>query len=125
MKYHSATIGELLSRLNRDIFIPGIQRPYVWEPERIVKLFDSLMRGYPINAFMFWELQPEHHDDLDIYRFVKRFRQGDIHNDPADPPTDRPITLVLDGQQRLTSMLIGLAGSYSMRIVVVRGCALP
>ena len=111
MKYHSATIGELLSRLNRDFFIPGIQRPYDWEPERIVKLFDSLMRGYPINAFMFWELQPEHHGDLDIYRFVKRFRQGDIHNDPANPPTDRAITLVLDGQQRLTSMLIGLAGS--------------
>lgn len=120
MKYHSATIGELLSRLNQDIFIPGIQRPYVWEPEQIIKLFDSLMRGYPINSFLFWELQPQNYGDWDIYRFVTRFRQGDIHNEPAQPPTDRPIVLVLDGQQRLTSMLIGLVGSYSMRVKSAR-----
>lgn len=120
MKYHSATIGELLSRLNQDIFIPGIQRPYVWEPEQIIKLFDSLMRGYPINSFLFWELQPQNYGDWDIYRFVTRFRQGDIHNEPAQAPTDRPVVLVLDGQQRLTSMLIGLMGSYSMRVKSAR-----
>lgn len=120
MKYQSDTIGGLLKRLNQDIFIPGIQRPYVWEPERIVKLFDSLMRGYPINAFMFWELQPDNPNKPDIYRFVKRFRQGDIHNEPAELPDDRSIILVLDGQQRLTSLLIGLAGTYATRIKSAR-----
>lgn len=116
MKYHSDTIGQLLSRLNKDIFIPGIQRPFVWERERIIKLFDSLMRGYPINAFMLWELQPEHHVNIDIYNFIHRFRQTDIHNESVIPPADRPVTLVLDGQQRLTSLLIGLAGSYRTRL---------
>ncbi len=76
--------------MNRDVFIPGIQRPYVWEPEKIVKLFDSLMRGYPINSFLFWALQPGNFGDWDIYQFVRRFRQGNIHNDAAKPAIDAP-----------------------------------
>lgn len=114
-KYFGARIAEVLDRINHEIFIPSIQRPYVWEPEQVVKLFDSLMRGYPINTFLFWNLQPEHLGDWDIYRFVREFRLGDIHNDPAMLPTDRPVTLVLDGQQRLTSLLIGLDGTYTVR----------
>jgi hypothetical protein len=120
MKYQAETIGSILSRINHDVFIPGIQRPYVWEPEQIIKLFDSLMRGYPINSFLFWELQPENFGDWDVYKFVQRFRQGNIHNDEATPGNDRPVTLVLDGQQRLTSLLIGLAGSYTMRLKKAR-----
>jgi len=58
MNYQSSSIGAILSRLNRDVFIPGIQRPYVWEPEQIVKRFDSLMRGYPINSFCFGNCNP-------------------------------------------------------------------
>lgn len=120
MNYQSSSIGAILSRLNRDVFIPGIQRPYVWEPEQIVKLFDSLMRGYPINSFLFWELQPSNFGDWDIYQFVRRFRQGNIHNDSATPNADHPVVLVLDGQQRLTSLLIGLMGSYTMRLKKAR-----
>lgn len=45
MKYQAETIGTILSCIHHDVFIPGIQRPYVWEPEQIIKLFDSLMRG--------------------------------------------------------------------------------
>lgn len=120
MKYQAETIASILSRINNDVFIPGIQRPYVWEPEQIIKLFDSLMRGYPINSFLFWELQPENFGDWDIYKFVRRFRQGNIHNDEASPSNIRPATLVLDGQQRLTSLLIGLTGSYTMRLKKAR-----
>lgn len=120
MKYQSETVGSILSRVNHDVFIPAIQRPYVWEPEQIVKLFDSLMRGYPINSFLFWELQPENFGDWDVYQFVRRFLQGTIHNDEAQPGTDRPAVLVLDGQQRLTSLLIGLMGSYTIRLKKAR-----
>ena len=116
MNYQSETVGSILSRINHDVFIPGIQRPYVWEPEQIIKLFDSLMRGYPINSFLFWELQPANFGDWDVYQFVRRFRQGNIHNDEANPSTEHPAILVLDGQQRLTSLLIGLMGSYTMRL---------
>ncbi len=114
-KYYGTRIVDVLGKINREIFIPSIQRPYVWEPEQILRLFDSLMRGYPINTFLFWELQPSHFGDWDIYRFVSDFRHGDIHNDPAALAADQSATLVLDGQQRLTSLLIGLAGSYTVR----------
>lgn len=114
-KYFGARIADILDKINESIFIPSIQRPYVWEPEQVVKLFDSLMRGYPINTFMFWELSPENLGDWDIYRFVREFRHGDIHNDMASLPIDRTVTLVLDGQQRLTSLLLGLDGSYTIR----------
>lgn len=114
-KYFGTRIAELLPRINHEILIPSIQRPYVWEPEQIVKLFDSLMRGYPINTFLFWELHPEHFRDWEIYRFVRDFRHGDIHNDTASLSPDQRATLVLDGQQRLTSLLIGLTGSYTVR----------
>ena len=114
-KYFGTTIAELLPKINQSIFIPSIQRPYVWEPEQVVRLFDSLMRGYPISTFLFWELQPENFGDWDIYRFVSHFRHGDIHNDPAVLTPDQSATLVLDGQQRLTSLLISLNGSYTVR----------
>ena len=114
-KYFSTRITELLDKVNRDLFIPSIQRPYVWEPEQILRLFDSLMRGYPISTFLTWELQPQNVGDWDIYRFVDHFRQGDIHNEPATLDANRALTLVLDGQQRLTSLLIGLSGSYTVR----------
>ena len=114
-KYFGARISEILPKINQEIFIPSIQRPYVWEPEQIVKLFDSLMRGYPINTFLFWQLCPENFGDWDIYRFVSNFRQGDIHNDVAALSDDQSVTLVLDGQQRLTSLLIGLTGTYTVR----------
>lgn len=114
-KYYGTRIAEILPKINQEILIPSIQRPYVWEPEQIVKLFDSLMRGYPINTFLFWELQPDHFGDWEIYRFVRDFKHGDIHNDAASLSPDQKVTLVLDGQQRLTSLLIGLTGSYTVR----------
>lgn len=115
MNYNSTTIAGILSRINQDVLIPGIQRPFVWETEQIIRLFDSLMRGYPINSFLFWELHPEHFGDWDIYKFVRNFQQGDIHNDRAEPNPSQPATLVLDGQQRLTSLLIALTGLYRVR----------
>lgn len=45
MGYQITTIAQTLHRINQDLFIPAIQRPYVWQPEQITRLFDSLMRG--------------------------------------------------------------------------------
>lgn len=114
-KYYSSRIEDLLRKINHEILIPGIQRPYIWEAEQVTRLFDSLMRGYPINTFLFWELKPENFGDWEIYRFIRNFRQGDIHNDKAAMLPHTAATLVLDGQQRLTSLLIGLTGSYTVK----------
>jgi uncharacterized protein with ParB-like and HNH nuclease domain len=115
MSYSATTIARVVDRVNRSYFLPAIQRPYVWEPDQIVALFDSLMKGYPISSFLFWEVKPENRENWDIYQFVEHFRYGQVHNDPAE--TDgRDVTLVLDGQQRLTSLIIGLRGTYTVKV---------
>ena len=115
MSYQATQIANILEQINKELFIPGIQRPFVWQPDQIARLFDSLMRRYPIGSFLLWRLEPGSLEDWDIYRFVDHFWQGDIHNDPANLDSTKPVTLVLDGQQRLTSILIGLKGSYAIR----------
>jgi uncharacterized protein with ParB-like and HNH nuclease domain len=115
MSYSATTISRVVDRVNRSYFLPAIQRPYVWEPDQIIALFDSLMKGYPISSFLFWEVKPENRENWDIYQFVEHFRFGQVHNEPAE--TDgRDVTLVLDGQQRLTSLIIALRGTYTVKV---------
>ena len=114
MPYISSTVGRVLDQINRTYFLPAIQRPYVWQPHQIVALFDLLLKGYPISSFLFWEIRPERRNDWEIYKFVENFRYGDTHNEIAEPD-GRDVVLVLDGQQRLTSLLIGLRGTFTVR----------
>ncbi|MCA0272256.1 MAG: DUF262 domain-containing HNH endonuclease family protein [Proteobacteria bacterium] len=111
MSYASATIGSVLDDVNRSHFLPAIQRPYVWTSDQVVTLFDSLMKGYPISSFMFWDLDEETKREVRIYRFLEDYRHG-RQNDAASP-NGRKVVLVLDGQQRLTSLLIGLRGTFA------------
>lgn len=115
MSYQSTSIAKVLPRINADLFIPSIQRPYVWQPEQILRLFDSIMQRYPISSFLFWDLAPASRSDWQIYRFISNFRYGNTHNEVAQLDEGAHITLVLDGQQRLTSLLIGLKGSYEVK----------
>lgn len=115
MSYVSSTVASVVDQINRRYFLPAIQRPYVWDPDQVIGLFDSLLKGYPISSFLFWEIRPDRRADWDIYKFVENFRLGATHNETAE--TDgRDVVLVLDGQQRLTSLFIGLRGSYTMRL---------
>ncbi|WP_301584241.1 DUF262 domain-containing protein [Halomonas alkaliantarctica] len=115
MSYTITTVADTISRINKQLYIPGIQRPYVWAPDQVIRLFDSLMRKYPIGTLLLWDLPRRSRGDWEIYRFIENFREGDIHNDTTDLREDEECVLVLDGQQRLTSMLIGLKGSYIVR----------
>lgn len=115
MPYQSDTIANVVSRLNVQYFLPAIQREFVWKPEQTILLFDSLMQRYPISSFLFWELKPENRDKWDIYRFITNYRQGGTHNEMTGATGVQQLTLVLDGQQRLTSLLIGLKGTYTIK----------
>ena len=119
MSYVSSTIGCVLDQINRAYFLPAIQRPFVWQPDQIVALFDSLLKGYPISSFLFWEIRPERRSDWEIYKFIENFRYGDTHNEIVEPD-GRDVVLVLDGQQRLTSLMIGLRGTFTVRAKYAR-----
>ncbi len=114
MSYVSKTISETITDyLNRNTFLPAIQREYVWSTYSIEKLFDSIMCGYPISSFLFWKIREERKNDWIAYSFLNDFDKSDPHNDVANlAGVNQDIYLVLDGQQRLTSILIGLKGSY-------------
>jgi|SRR5579864_5011127 len=115
MAFSSDTVAKVVGRLNTQYFLPAIQREFVWRPDQIIQLFDSLMRRYPVGSFLFWELQPENRDKWQVYKFVEDAKQGGSHNVPAYVAGVQQLTLVLDGQQRLTSLLVGLKGSYTTR----------
>lgn len=114
MSYIPKTISEVvLEYINRTTFLPAIQREYVWEPEGIEKLFDSIMGDYPIGSFLFWKIREEKKNDWTAYNFFSDFDKEDPHNQEANlAGVNQDIYLVLDGQQRLTSLFIGLKGSY-------------
>jgi len=48
MAYQSDTIATVVNRLNVRYFLPAIQREFVWKPDQIIQLFDSLLRNYPM-----------------------------------------------------------------------------
>src|SRR5215813_11972199 len=114
--YQSDTIIAVLKRLNDTYFLPAIQREFVWKPSQVVRLFDSIMQDYPIGSFLFWELEQESRDKWEAYYFLNEFRQRGTHNRQADLVGVRNPVLVLDGQQRLTSLLIGLRGRFTMHV---------
>jgi len=106
------TMAGLLNSGNK-----AIRREFVWSVEQIEKLFDSLMRGYPIGSFLFWQIDPQSLDDFRFYRFMDRYHQRDHrHNEPIDLVGKHSVTAVLDGQQRLTALNIGLKGWYAYKL---------
>ena len=115
MAYESDTISTIVQQLNRKYYLPAIQREFVWHPDQIVELFDSIMRNYPISSFLFWDLKPETREDWDIYKFVEHAKEGGSHNEVTGTEGISELTLVLDGQQRLTSLLVGLRGTYTIK----------
>lgn len=116
MSYKPENIATVvMDRLNVNHFLPAIQREFVWTPEQICRLFDSLMRGYPVSSFLFWELKPENRDQWEVYRFIEHAKEGGAHNEIANTAGVQQLTLVLDGQQRLTALSVGLRGFYETR----------
>jgi hypothetical protein len=102
------SIINLLNQIkNEEIVLPAIQRDFVWPEEKVLRLLDSIMRGYPIGIALLWET----YFDLQYRKFDEVFREGQIH-DFKENRKKRKLKLVLDGQQRLQSLYIALYGMY-------------
>lgn len=71
-----------------EIGLPDIQRPFVWPTSKVRDLFDSMYRGYPIGYLLFWE-----NGYAGEHRAIGTNRKQKI-----------PRILIVDGQQRLTSL---------------------
>ncbi len=125
------TIKEVVDELNVRYFLPDIQREYVWlknaDEKKIEQLFDSILRGYPIGSFLFWKLQKENiarSDEQDsdklnfqLYQFITNYDERKPHNEKIriEQIKRDDLSIVLDGQQRLTSLYIGLKGTRTLK----------
>lgn len=90
----SLTIRQIVEQVEAgQTRIPAFQRGFVWEPERVAQLMDSIYKGYPFGALLFWR--------------TKEQLRAEKHLGPFELPSPRedfPIDYVLDGQQRITSI---------------------
>jgi uncharacterized protein with ParB-like and HNH nuclease domain len=101
-------IFSLLEQIgNNEIVLPAIQRDFIWSENQIEKLMDSIMRSYPIGIIFLWET----YEDIQYREFIKDFK---INNDITYHYNSmhKRLKIVLDGQQRLQSLFVGIYGTY-------------
>lgn len=112
------TIKEAVGNIHKKYYLlPAIQREFVWEPQQIIRLFDSLMRGYPIGSFLFWQVGKDKIGDFQFYEFIRDYHERDnTHNPKANITGEEGVVSILDGQQRLTAIYIALKGTYSSKL---------
>ncbi len=112
------TVNEVITDIHaKKYLLPSIQREFVWSQEQIKTLFDSLMRDYPINAFLFWKVPKDKAADFKFYEFLRDYHKKDNrHNPKANISGSDDVMAVLDGQQRLTSLYIALKGTYADKL---------
>lgn len=106
MKTNDTLIGKIMERIhNGQIQLPDFQRPWVWDDNRIIGLIASITSSYPIGATMFLN-----YGNPDI-QFQCKCIEG------APICTNQPEDLVLDGQQRLTSIYNALYSPNAVKTV--------
>lgn len=110
-------IGKVIRDLEKNQYLlPAIQREFVWKREKICGLFDSLMRGYPIGTFLFWKIRPEQRNKYRFYAFMRSYHERDNYRCRLpDVIPEGGFDAVLDGQQRMTALYIGLRGTYAAK----------
>lgn len=117
------TITDAITKIrSRKLLLPAIQREFVWQSWQIEWLFDSLMQGFPVGSFLFWEIRDSKaKNDYKYYEFITKYRQYyATHNPGINTTNHEDFEAVLDGQQRLTAIYIGLLGTYAYKMPRVR-----
>lgn len=113
MKNHKETIRKIVGFLNNPdeqggFWLPNIQRPFVWNQDQICRLFDSILREYPISTLLIWKTKSK----IRRRKFVDNWKSSLRLSDFYVPEDETTKQLVLDGQQRLQGLFIGLRGSF-------------
>lgn len=100
---------------NATLVVPDLQRPYVWSPKQVTLLVDSLFKGWPFGSLLLWEVEPDCYGPGEgiphrpFWHAVNRTDEsvGAPASTMGAPATYR---MVLDGQQRVQSLILALGG---------------
>lgn len=110
MSYKPISLHNLINQKNRTLFLPHIQRPFVWDYDQIIRLLDSLMKNYPIQTLLLWKTR----DQIKTRKFMDNVIEDPDLSDYYDnniSQNGREKTFVLDGQQRLQSLFAVFDGT--------------
>jgi hypothetical protein len=113
MSYKPKSLFRLILDINTSLFLPHIQRPFVWEEEQMRKLFDSLMRNYPIQTLLFWRTN----DEIKARKFMDQVDWDADLSDYYEPNISKSgheKVFVLDGQQRLQTLFAIFSGAIAL-----------
>lgn len=110
------TVNQLIEKIDTgELGLPELQRPFIWKDAKVRDLFDSMMRGYPIGYLMLWECP---------ILGKKKSIGVDEHS------YESPKEVIIDGQQRLTSLYAVMKGkkvvnsNYVEKSIVISYCPL-
>lgn len=103
MSYLPQSLFRITEQINHSLLLPHIQRPFVWDEEQMIRLFDSLMRNFPVQTILLWKTK----DEIRVRRFMGAIDwDAELHKlydlDKSSQGMEK--TLVLDGQQRIQSL---------------------
>jgi uncharacterized protein with ParB-like and HNH nuclease domain len=113
----SKSVSSLIDEIeSNNYFLPAIQREFVWPSGKIESLFDSLLRDYPVGTLLLWDVGKEAVDEFQFYELIRNFDVRERHNTKANLNYRERCIGILDGQQRITSLYIGLLGSYKEKL---------
>lgn len=100
------TIKDTLESIAQTRYVlPAIQREFVWaqDPDRMCRLFDSILRGYPIGTFLFWKVSPEQSKEFYFYEFMLDWHERKHrHNDRAHIGEARELVAILPSVSKPT-----------------------
>ena len=123
MSYLGISVKEAINNINNGIngwFLPAIQRPYVWGSRHenelyIKKLFDSILKGYPIGGLIIWNTEEE----IPYREFITDYIPGETQK-LVDKGLHgrRDKWLIYDGQQRLQTLYSCLRHTFNGKILV-------
>lgn len=105
MEAKKSKLGDLMRKIkDGEIQLPDFQRDWIWSDEQIKSLLESVIRGFPINSILLLAC------DGDNLKFAYRPIEG------VEKPSSKPQYLILDGQQRLTSLFGALFSDKPFKI---------
>lgn len=102
---------------NNKLVIPAIQRKYVWNEKKICDFFESIMREFPIGQILVWNIKGKYINEgkINFYNFLPKYDEQDNKinlNVEIPVEEEKEYGAILDGQQRIQSLIIGLNGSF-------------
>lgn len=94
--------GVMCEITKQNIRIPDFQRDYIWTPEQVLELLDSVYQGYPIGSILLWKTS------------AKLKELNPLHLDLKDFPENMDKFYLLDGQQRIVTLYSVLNGKLEL-----------